>query len=87
MLFPNFSSSWRAILRLTPQERSTLRHCSRVYLHPQVQFSLHTNYCDLGFCLAEDGRRLVLISCLDNLLKGAALNAVQIAELVLSDAS
>jgi N-acetyl-gamma-glutamyl-phosphate reductase len=44
---------------------------------PQVQFSLHTNYCDLGFCLAEDGRRLVLVSCVDNLLKGAAGQAVQ----------
>ena len=44
---------------------------------PQVQFSLHTNYCDLGFCLANDGRRLVLISCIDNLLKGAAGQAVQ----------
>jgi N-acetyl-gamma-glutamyl-phosphate reductase len=44
---------------------------------PQVQFSLHTNYCDLGFALAEDGRRLVLISCIDNLLKGAAGQAVQ----------
>jgi N-acetyl-gamma-glutamyl-phosphate reductase len=44
---------------------------------PQIQFSLHTNYCDLGFCLAEDGRRLVLISCIDNLLKGAAGQAVQ----------
>ncbi len=44
---------------------------------PQVQFSLHTNYCDLGFCLADDGRRLVLISCIDNLLKGAAGQAVQ----------
>src|SRR5438477_149968 len=44
---------------------------------PQVQFSLQTNYCDLGFCLAEDGRRLVLISCIDNLLKGAAGQAVQ----------
>ena len=44
---------------------------------PQVQFSLHTNYCDLGFCLAEDGRRLVLISCIDSLLKGAAGQAVQ----------
>jgi N-acetyl-gamma-glutamyl-phosphate reductase len=44
---------------------------------PQVQFSLHTNYCDLGFCLAEDGHRLVLVSCLDNLLKGAAGQAVQ----------
>ena len=44
---------------------------------PQIQFSLQTNYCDLGFCLAEDGRRLVLISCVDNLLKGAAGQAVQ----------
>src|SRR5216684_1556519 len=44
---------------------------------PQVQFSLQTNYCDIGFCLAEDGQRLVLISCIDNLLKGAAGQAVQ----------
>ncbi|MGH9495857.1 MAG: N-acetyl-gamma-glutamyl-phosphate reductase, partial [Candidatus Sulfotelmatobacter sp.] len=44
---------------------------------PQVQFSLHTNYCDLGFALAEDGKRMVLISCIDNLLKGAAGQAVQ----------
>jgi N-acetyl-gamma-glutamyl-phosphate reductase len=44
---------------------------------PQIQFSLHTNYCDLGFCLAEDGRRLVLVSCVDNLVKGAAGQAVQ----------
>jgi N-acetyl-gamma-glutamyl-phosphate reductase len=44
---------------------------------PEIQFSLHTNYCDLGFCLADDGRRLVLVSCLDNLLKGAAGQAVQ----------
>jgi N-acetyl-gamma-glutamyl-phosphate reductase len=44
---------------------------------PQIQFSLHSNYCDLGFCLADDGRRLVLISCVDNLLKGAAGQAVQ----------
>jgi N-acetyl-gamma-glutamyl-phosphate reductase len=44
---------------------------------PQIQFSLHTNYCDLGFCLDEEGRRLVLVSCIDNLLKGAAGQAVQ----------
>jgi N-acetyl-gamma-glutamyl-phosphate reductase len=44
---------------------------------PEIQFSLHTNYCDLGFCLAEDGRRLILVSCLDNLVKGAAGQALQ----------
>jgi N-acetyl-gamma-glutamyl-phosphate reductase len=44
---------------------------------PQIQFSLHTNYCDLGFCLADDGQRLVLVSCVDNLLKGASGQALQ----------
>jgi N-acetyl-gamma-glutamyl-phosphate reductase len=44
---------------------------------PELRFSRHTNYCDLGFCLADDGRRLILISCLDNLMKGAAGQAVQ----------
>ena len=44
---------------------------------PQIQFSLNTNYCDIGFCLADDGQRLVLVSCIDNLLKGAAGQAVQ----------
>jgi N-acetyl-gamma-glutamyl-phosphate reductase len=72
---------------MTPQEvESCLRdfykgkHWVRVFATPQLpqlQFSLHTNYCDLGFCLAEDGQRLVLVSCVDNLLKGAAGQAVQ----------
>jgi len=56
------------------------KHWVRIFAPPnlpQVQFSLHTNYCDLGFCLAEDGLRLVLVSCVDNLLKGAAGQAVQ----------
>jgi len=56
------------------------KHWVRVFATPtlpELHFSLHTNYCDLGFCLAEDGRRLVLVSCVDNLLKGAAGQAVQ----------
>jgi N-acetyl-gamma-glutamyl-phosphate reductase len=44
---------------------------------PEIQHSLHSNYCDIGFCLADDGRRLVIVSCIDNLLKGAAGQAVQ----------
>jgi len=44
---------------------------------PEIQFSLHTNYCDLGFCLAPDGQRLVIVSCEDNLIKGAAGQSVQ----------
>ena len=44
---------------------------------PEIQFSINTNYCDLGFCLAPEGQRLVVVSCEDNLLKGAAGQAVQ----------
>jgi N-acetyl-gamma-glutamyl-phosphate reductase len=44
---------------------------------PEIQYSVRTNYCDIGFHLAEDGRRCVIVSCLDNLLKGAAGQAVQ----------
>jgi len=49
---------------------------------PQIQYSLHTNYCDIGFTLAADGRRLVMVSCLDNLMKGAAGQAVQNMNLI-----
>ncbi len=44
---------------------------------PEIQYSLYSNYCDIGFCLADDGQRLVIVSCVDNLLKGAAGQAVQ----------
>ena len=44
---------------------------------PQIQYIVRTNYCDVGFELAKDGKRLVLVSCLDNLLKGASGQAVQ----------
>lgn len=44
---------------------------------PQIQHVVRTNFCDLGFELHPDGRRLVVVSCLDNLLKGAASQAVQ----------
>lgn len=44
---------------------------------PQIKYSLHTNYCDIGFQVSPDGSRAVIVSCLDNLVKGAAGQAVQ----------
>jgi N-acetyl-gamma-glutamyl-phosphate reductase len=57
----------------------------RLYDHalPQIQYSVRTNYCDIGFQLAPDGRRAVIVSCLDNLLKGASSQAVQNMNLML----
>jgi N-acetyl-gamma-glutamyl-phosphate reductase len=44
---------------------------------PQIQYVERTSFCDVGFSLANDGRRLIVVACLDNLLKGAASQAVQ----------
>lgn len=44
---------------------------------PEIQHVVRTSFCDLGFALAPDGKRLILVSCLDNLLKGASSQAVQ----------
>ena len=44
---------------------------------PELQHVAHTNFCDLGFVLEQSGRRLIVVSCLDNLGKGAAGQAVQ----------
>jgi len=52
----------------------------RVFGHgklPQIQYSVRTNYCDVGFQLAPEGKRLIMVSCLDNLMKGAAGQALQ----------
>jgi N-acetyl-gamma-glutamyl-phosphate reductase len=44
---------------------------------PELQHVAHTNFCDIGFALESRGKRLVVVSCLDNLGKGAAGQAVQ----------
>jgi len=50
---------------------------------PEVQHIIKTNFCDIGFALHADGKRLVVVSCLDNLGKGAAGQAVQNLNLTL----
>ncbi len=51
----------------------------RVYEHglPEIQGVAHTNFADLGFALDADTRRLIAVSAIDNLGKGAAGQAVQ----------
>jgi N-acetyl-gamma-glutamyl-phosphate reductase len=44
---------------------------------PELQHVTHTNFCDIGIALDHSGERLVVVSCLDNLGKGAAGQAVQ----------
>ena len=67
--------------------RKFFAHCPMVRLHesglPQIQHVVRTNYIDIGFELARDGKRAVIVSCLDNLLKGAAGQAVENANVML----
>ena len=41
-----------------------------------------SNFCDVGFDLDEDNRRIVALSASDNLMKGAAGSAVQIMNIM-----
>jgi N-acetyl-gamma-glutamyl-phosphate reductase len=50
---------------------------------PDLHDVRHTNYCDVFIKLSEDGRRAVLVSAIDNLVKGAAGQAVQNMNLML----
>jgi N-acetyl-gamma-glutamyl-phosphate reductase len=73
-----------------PRQAVAVEHCFRTFFAasplvrvfaagqlPQIQYSVHTSYCDIGFQLDQDGQRCIIVSCLDNLLKGAASQAVQ----------
>jgi N-acetyl-gamma-glutamyl-phosphate/LysW-gamma-L-alpha-aminoadipyl-6-phosphate reductase len=43
---------------------------------PDPRILSGTNFCDIGFSLNSDGDHLVVVSALDNLVKGGAGNAV-----------
>ena len=50
---------------------------SGVYRYPEPKILAGSNYCDIGFELDRDQQGVVIISALDNLMKGAAGNAIQ----------
>ena len=44
---------------------------------PRLKNVVGTNFCDIGFSLDDKKKKAVLVSCIDNLIKGAAGEAVQ----------
>jgi N-acetyl-gamma-glutamyl-phosphate reductase len=44
---------------------------------PEIKHVAHTNFCDIGWRVDAPGGQLVLVSCIDNLVKGAAGQAIQ----------
>lgn len=57
-------------------QRPFVRLCLEGRL-PDTRYVRGTNFCDIGFKLDERNNRLILISAIDNLVKGAAGQAVQ----------
>jgi N-acetyl-gamma-glutamyl-phosphate reductase len=43
---------------------------------PEIKHVAWTNFCDIGWRLDSGSRRLVIVSCLDNLVKGAVGQAL-----------
>lgn len=48
-----------------------------IYRYPEPKILAGSNYCDVGFDIDQEAGRIVVISAIDNLMKGAAGNAVQ----------
>jgi N-acetyl-gamma-glutamyl-phosphate reductase len=44
---------------------------------PEIKHVAHTNFCDVGWRVDRPGGQLVMVSCIDNLVKGAAGQAIQ----------
>ncbi|MFX1278609.1 MAG: N-acetyl-gamma-glutamyl-phosphate reductase [Promethearchaeota archaeon] len=44
---------------------------------PETRWVKGSNYCDIGFCIDERVGRIIIIGAIDNLIKGAAGQAVQ----------
>jgi N-acetyl-gamma-glutamyl-phosphate reductase len=44
---------------------------------PEIKYVAHTNFCDIGWKLDHADGRLVVVSAIDNLVKGAAGQAIQ----------
>lgn len=44
---------------------------------PEIKNVAHTNFCEIGIAVSEDGKMLVVTSVIDNLVKGASGQAVQ----------
>lgn len=53
-----------------------------VYRYPEPKILAGTNFCDVGFEADERANRVVVLSAIDNLMKGAAGTAVQCMNLM-----
>ncbi len=68
------------------QQRYSAEPFVRLYKHgqvPDLRLVQRTNFCDIGFKYDPATRRGVVVSAIDNLVKGAAGQAIQNMNLML----
>jgi N-acetyl-gamma-glutamyl-phosphate/LysW-gamma-L-alpha-aminoadipyl-6-phosphate reductase len=77
VLFKAYRSAFKdePFLRLINQK-------SGIFRLPDPKIIIGTNYCDVGFQLDPHMNRIVVLCALDNLIKGAAGNAIQCMNLM-----
>jgi|BEDMetMinimDraft_2_1075160.scaffolds.fasta_scaffold00478_8 N-acetyl-gamma-glutamyl-phosphate reductase, common form len=59
-----------------------IRNPSGIYKLPDPKFLIGSNFVDIGFELDNRNKKTIIISALDNLVKGAAGNAIQCMNLM-----
>jgi LysW-gamma-L-alpha-aminoadipyl-6-phosphate/LysW-L-glutamyl-5-phosphate reductase len=59
-----------------------VKQSTGLYRYPEPKILWGTNYCDIGFEKSPDSNRLVVLSAIDNLVKGTAGQAIQAMNLM-----
>ncbi len=74
---------WRILRAATAQEPfwRIVKQAHGLHRHPDPRLLSGTNMCDVGFSRDPQTRRLVVTAAIDNLMKGAAGQAVQAANI------
>ena len=74
---------WRLLRAATAKEPflRIVKQAQGLHRHPDPRLVVGTNFCDLGFSRDPHSERLVVTAAIDNLVKGAAGQAVQAANL------
>lgn len=76
---------WKVLRQVYGEEPfiRIVKESEGTHRYPEPKWLIGTNYCDIGFSKDEKSNRMVMISAIDNLMKGAAGQAIQAFNIML----
>lgn len=76
---------WKVLRQVYGEEPfiRIVKESEGTHRYPEPKWLIGTNYCDIGFSKDEKSNRMVIISAIDNLMKGAAGQAIQAFNIML----